>query len=89
VLPRLGLGEDFGYTSSGHCVERQQNQVPHMTHPTLPPGIRDLPVPDRVALVGQIWDSIVEDEARFELAQRLIPCIPADRGEAREESSRE
>ncbi len=39
-----------------------------MTAPTLPPGIRELPVPDRVALVEQIWDSIVEDEARFELA---------------------
>jgi putative addiction module component (TIGR02574 family) len=38
-----------------------------MTAPTLPPGIRELPVPERVALVEQIWDSIVEDEARFEL----------------------
>jgi putative addiction module component (TIGR02574 family) len=39
-----------------------------MTQPTLPPGIRELSVPDRVALVEQIWDSIVEDEARFELS---------------------
>ena len=38
-----------------------------MTHPTLPPEIRELPVPERVALVEQIWDSIVEDEAGFEL----------------------
>ena len=38
-----------------------------MTYSTLPPGIRELPVPERVALVEQIWDSIVEDEATFEL----------------------
>ncbi len=38
-----------------------------MTHPALPPEIRGLPVPERVALVEQIWDSIVEDEAKFEL----------------------
>ena len=38
-----------------------------MTHSTLPPEIRDLPVPERVALVEQIWDSVVEDEAEFEL----------------------
>jgi len=38
-----------------------------MTHSTLPPEIRGLPVPERVALVEQIWDSIAEDEAGFEL----------------------
>lgn len=38
-----------------------------MNHSALPPEIRGLPVPERVALVEQIWDSIVEDEARFEL----------------------
>ena len=38
-----------------------------MTHSTLPPDIRALPVPERVALVEQIWDSIVEDEASFKL----------------------
>ncbi len=38
-----------------------------MTHSALPPGIRELPVPDRVALVEQIWESIVEDEASFDL----------------------
>ena len=38
-----------------------------MTHSTLPPEIRGLPVPERVALVEQIWDSIVDDEAEFEL----------------------
>ena len=38
-----------------------------MTHSALPPEIRDLPVPERVALVEQIWNSIVEDEAKFEL----------------------
>ena len=38
-----------------------------MTHLALPAQIREMPVPDRVALVEQIWDSIVEDEAGFEL----------------------
>jgi len=38
-----------------------------MTHSALPPEIRELPVPERVALVEQIWESIVEDEASFEL----------------------
>jgi len=38
-----------------------------MTHFALPHEIRGLPVPERVALVEQIWDSIVEDEAGFEL----------------------
>jgi putative addiction module component (TIGR02574 family) len=38
-----------------------------MTGSTLPPEIRDLPVFQRVALIHQIWDSIVEDEAGFEL----------------------
>ncbi len=38
-----------------------------MSHPALPPEIRGLSVSERVALVEQIWDSIVEDEARFEL----------------------
>ena len=37
-----------------------------MSHSTLPPEIRDLPVPERVALVEKIWESIVEDEASFE-----------------------
>jgi len=38
-----------------------------MTDSTLPPEIRGLPVPQRVALVEQIWNSIAEDEAGFEL----------------------
>lgn len=38
-----------------------------MIRSTLPPEIRDLPVAERVALVEEIWDSIVEDEAEFEL----------------------
>ncbi len=38
-----------------------------MAHFTLPPEIRNLPVPERVALVEQIWDSIAEDEAEFQL----------------------
>ena len=38
-----------------------------MTHLTIPPEIRDLAVPDRMALVEQIWDSIAEDQAEFQL----------------------
>ncbi len=38
-----------------------------MTYSTLPAQIREMPVSARVALVEQIWDSIVEDEAGFEL----------------------
>jgi putative addiction module component (TIGR02574 family) len=35
----------------------------------LPPEIRDMPVPERVHLVEQIWDSIVEDKGQFELTE--------------------
>lgn len=38
-----------------------------MTDSTLPPEIRSLPVAQRIDLVEQIWDSIVEDEQAFEL----------------------
>ncbi len=38
-----------------------------MAQSSLPPEIRSLPVPERVYLVEQIWDSIVEDEQAFEL----------------------
>lgn len=56
-----------------------------MTHSALPPGIRDLSVPERVALVERIWDSIVEDEASFlltdaqkaELDRRLLQRDPS------------
>jgi putative addiction module component (TIGR02574 family) len=43
-----------------------------MTQSPLPPEIRFLPVPDRIHLVEQIWDSIVEDEKQYQLtdAQR-------------------
>jgi putative addiction module component (TIGR02574 family) len=40
-----------------------------MTHSSLPPEIRNLPVPERVVLVEQIWDSIAEDESQFELTE--------------------
>jgi putative addiction module component (TIGR02574 family) len=33
----------------------------------LPPEIRNLPLSDRLDLVEQIWDSIVEDERQFQL----------------------
>jgi putative addiction module component (TIGR02574 family) len=35
---------------------------------SLPPEIRQLPVPDRVHLAQQIWDSIAEDEQAIELS---------------------
>ncbi len=38
-----------------------------MAQSSLPPEIRDLPIPQRVHLVEQIWDSIVEDEQAFRL----------------------
>jgi putative addiction module component (TIGR02574 family) len=38
-----------------------------MTRSTLPPEIRNLPVPERVALVERIWESIAQDEAEFQL----------------------
>lgn len=44
-----------------------------MTQFPLPPEIRHLPIPERVHLVEQIWDSIVEDEGQFQLtdAQKM------------------
>ncbi len=56
-----------------------------MAHSALPPDIRGLPVPERVALVERIWDSIVEDEAGFrltdaqkaELDRRLLQRDPS------------
>lgn len=38
-----------------------------MSQSPLPPEIRHLPIPDRVQLVEQIWDSIVEDKGQFQL----------------------
>ena len=38
-----------------------------MTQSPLPPDFRILPVAERVALVEQIWNSIVEDAADFQL----------------------
>jgi len=40
-----------------------------MTQSPLPPEIRFLPVPDRITLVEQIWDSIAEDGKQFELTE--------------------
>ena len=33
----------------------------------LPPEIRQLPIPERIHLAEQIWDSVIADEAAFEL----------------------
>jgi putative addiction module component (TIGR02574 family) len=33
----------------------------------LPPEIRHLPIPDRMHLVEEIWNSIAEDEKQFAL----------------------
>ncbi|MDC0936732.1 addiction module protein [Pirellulales bacterium] len=38
-----------------------------MAQSPLPPEIRSLPVPERVYLVEQIWESVIEDEQDFEL----------------------
>jgi len=38
-----------------------------MTDSTLPPEIRSLPVAQRLDLVEQIWNSIVDDQHAFEL----------------------
>ncbi|NLF68221.1 MAG: addiction module protein [Candidatus Anammoximicrobium sp.] len=38
-----------------------------MAHLTIPPEIRALPVPDRITLVEQIWDTIADDEFEFQL----------------------
>jgi putative addiction module component (TIGR02574 family) len=38
-----------------------------MTQSSLPHEIRYMPIPERVHLVEQIWDSIVEDERQFQL----------------------
>jgi putative addiction module component (TIGR02574 family) len=40
-----------------------------MTQSPLPPEIRFLPIPDRIILVEQIWDSIAEDGKQFELTE--------------------
>jgi len=40
-----------------------------MTQSSLPTEIRNLPIPERVQLAEQIWDSIVEDEQAFELTE--------------------
>jgi putative addiction module component (TIGR02574 family) len=38
-----------------------------MTNSPLLADIRSLPVPERVQLIEQIWDSIIEDEREFKL----------------------
>jgi putative addiction module component (TIGR02574 family) len=43
------------------------NEVFAMANSALPPEIRDLTIAERVALIEQIWDSIFEDQAKFEL----------------------
>jgi putative addiction module component (TIGR02574 family) len=44
-----------------------------------------LPVPERVALVEQIWDSVAEDEAQFQLTEAQKAEL--DRRLARRESA--
>ena len=56
-----------------------------MTQLTVPPEIRCLPVPDRMALVEKIWDSIAEDQAEFQLTNAQKAEL--DRRLARRESS--
>ena len=33
------------------------------------PGIRDLPIDERIQLVEDVWDSIAEDQQKLELTQ--------------------
>ena len=56
-----------------------------MTQSPLPPEIRFLPVPDRITLVEQIWDSIAEDGKQFELTDEQKAELDA-RLAAREQS---
>ena len=56
-----------------------------MSQLTVPPEIRDLPVSDRMALVEQIWDTIAEDQAEFELT--IAQKAELDRRLARRQSS--
>lgn len=56
-----------------------------MSQLTIPPEIRDLPVSDRMALVEQIWDTIAEDQAEFELT--IAQKAELDRRLARRQSS--
>lgn len=56
-----------------------------MAHLTIPPEIRALPVPDRMALVEQIWDTIAEDEFEFQLTNAQKAEL--DRRPARRQSS--
>ncbi|MCL4205850.1 MAG: addiction module protein [Pirellulaceae bacterium] len=56
-----------------------------MSHVTIPPEILALPIPDRMALVDQIWDSIAEDESEFQLTNAQKAEL--DRRLARRQSS--
>jgi putative addiction module component (TIGR02574 family) len=40
-----------------------------MSQSSLSPDIRQLPIPERLQLVEQIWDSIAEDEKQFQLTE--------------------
>jgi putative addiction module component (TIGR02574 family) len=40
-----------------------------MSTSAFPSDFRSLPIAERLELVEQIWDSIVEDEARLELSE--------------------
>jgi putative addiction module component (TIGR02574 family) len=56
-----------------------------MSQSSLPSEIRQLPVPVRLLLVEQIWDSIAEDEKQFHLSEaqtaeldRRLAALEAD-----------
>ncbi|MFH1264531.1 MAG: addiction module protein [Planctomycetota bacterium] len=40
-----------------------------MAQSPLPPGIRELPIAERIDLVERIWDSIVQDRGELELTE--------------------
>jgi hypothetical protein len=57
----------YTYGLWGPESKTERVRLIRMSPLTIPPEIRDLPVPDRMALVEQIWDSIAEDQAEFQL----------------------
>lgn len=49
-----------------------------MSTVSLPPEIRQLPIADRLDLVNQIWDSIVEDDKAEQTAWEPTPAQKAE-----------
>ena len=55
-------------TATAHWIVVLNQRFEVAMNPSpLPPEIRFLPVPERMILVEQIWDSIAEDDEQIEL----------------------